>query len=241
MSKRNYDVLDAKRIPANRNAEALASFTRYCREHPQEIFWQALRNWSNYSETIAQRDEDAKLDAIYMEYRSRLAEKASWLSGRERDVLREILSGKSNAQAARSLGISQNAISCYRGTLYRKLGISHAGELFSMIETVRRLAGLEGKEDCRAILAKTPVLTSRQADVLREVLAGKTYKEIASKLGIAYGTVSFHRRRFCEKLGVTNIRGLLTVAQSAKLLTRPIGKLFAGLEYQRRFQKDGRG
>lgn len=28
-----------------RNSEVLASFVKYCEEHPQERFWQALRNW----------------------------------------------------------------------------------------------------------------------------------------------------------------------------------------------------
>ncbi len=27
------------------NSEQLNSFTRYCLSHPQERFWQALRNW----------------------------------------------------------------------------------------------------------------------------------------------------------------------------------------------------
>lgn len=31
-----------------RNSEKLASFVKYCEEHPEERFWQALRNWSGY-------------------------------------------------------------------------------------------------------------------------------------------------------------------------------------------------
>jgi hypothetical protein len=31
-----------------RNSKALEGFSRYCREHPHERFWQALRNWSGY-------------------------------------------------------------------------------------------------------------------------------------------------------------------------------------------------
>ena len=30
------------------NSEVLASFAEYCKEHPDERFWQALRNWSGY-------------------------------------------------------------------------------------------------------------------------------------------------------------------------------------------------
>lgn len=31
-----------------RNSDALASFTEYCQAHPNERFWQALRNWSGW-------------------------------------------------------------------------------------------------------------------------------------------------------------------------------------------------
>lgn len=30
------------------NKAQLESFTAYCNEHPDERFWQALRNWSEY-------------------------------------------------------------------------------------------------------------------------------------------------------------------------------------------------
>lgn len=33
----------------NRNSEVLADFVKYCEAHPDERFWQALRNWSNHS------------------------------------------------------------------------------------------------------------------------------------------------------------------------------------------------
>ena len=32
-----------------RNSEVLNSFVQYCQEHPDQRFWQALRNWSGYS------------------------------------------------------------------------------------------------------------------------------------------------------------------------------------------------
>jgi hypothetical protein len=32
----------------NKNGEKLLDFIRYCLEHPEERFWQALRNWSGY-------------------------------------------------------------------------------------------------------------------------------------------------------------------------------------------------
>jgi len=31
----------------SKNVAALISFNNYCEAHPEERFWQALRNWSN--------------------------------------------------------------------------------------------------------------------------------------------------------------------------------------------------
>ena len=31
-----------------RNSELLESFTEYCKAHPEERFWQALRNWCGW-------------------------------------------------------------------------------------------------------------------------------------------------------------------------------------------------
>ncbi len=39
----------------NRNSDKLVSFTKYCIEHPEERFWQALRNWSEYSFVIGRK------------------------------------------------------------------------------------------------------------------------------------------------------------------------------------------
>ena len=32
----------------NKNKDNLIKFTEYCLDHPEERFWQALRNWSQY-------------------------------------------------------------------------------------------------------------------------------------------------------------------------------------------------
>lgn len=40
-----------------RNSEVLASFVAYCEAHPQERFWQALRNWCGaYNWILASND-----------------------------------------------------------------------------------------------------------------------------------------------------------------------------------------
>lgn len=32
----------------NKNQKLLNSFVKYCKEHPEERFWQALSNWSKF-------------------------------------------------------------------------------------------------------------------------------------------------------------------------------------------------
>jgi hypothetical protein len=32
----------------NKNIKLLKDFTNYCIKHPEQRFWQALRNWSNF-------------------------------------------------------------------------------------------------------------------------------------------------------------------------------------------------
>lgn len=39
--------------PDNRNGKVLLDFIEHCRTHPEERFWQALRNWSGYRYVIA--------------------------------------------------------------------------------------------------------------------------------------------------------------------------------------------
>lgn len=48
-SKRpTLDDLRDENNPPTRNSVVLASFVAYCETHPDERFWQALRNWSGY-------------------------------------------------------------------------------------------------------------------------------------------------------------------------------------------------
>jgi hypothetical protein len=55
----------------NRNSEVLKSFIKYCKEHPDERFWQALRNWSGYGFILVSRFfepcRDGIIDTFYWE------------------------------------------------------------------------------------------------------------------------------------------------------------------------------
>lgn len=45
--KENSDAMEAR--VATRNSELLESFVKYCQEHPEQRFWQCLRNWCGWS------------------------------------------------------------------------------------------------------------------------------------------------------------------------------------------------
>ena len=47
-----------KAVKVTRNSEALASFTKYCEQHPHERFWQALRNWSRWAFILGAQTRD---------------------------------------------------------------------------------------------------------------------------------------------------------------------------------------
>jgi len=54
-------------------------------------------------------------------------------------------------------------------------------------------------------------LTSREQDIFNLLLNGISPKEIGHKLNISYHTVDFHRTKIYSKLGVKNIRELLSM------------------------------
>lgn len=49
----------------SKNAALLESFTKYCREHPEYRFWQALRNWSNATFIKYVDQEMNEIDTFY--------------------------------------------------------------------------------------------------------------------------------------------------------------------------------
>lgn len=52
------------------------------------------------------------------------------------------------------------------------------------------------------IPAEAELLTNRQRDVFRLIVAGLSNKEIARQLGLAEGTVKIHVAKLFDKLGV---------------------------------------
>jgi DNA-binding NarL/FixJ family response regulator len=62
-------------------------------------------------------------------------------------------------------------------------------------------------------------LTAREREVLAEVAAGRSNKEIAGRLGISVHTVNTHRVHVMQKLGVHDAIALVRLAVGAGLVT----------------------
>lgn len=66
-----------------------------------------------------------------------------------------------------------------------------------------------------SITRRLEALTSREAEVLAHVVAGKLNKQIANELGIVEKTIKVHRARVMEKMQVQSLAELVTLAIQA--------------------------
>jgi FixJ family two-component response regulator len=87
-------------------------------------------------------------------------------------------------------------------------------ELLNLVERMldharEAFAGHQQAASRDALLAK---LTSREAQVLERIVAGRLNKQIADDLGISIKTVEAHRANIMEKLEVTTVADLMKVA-----------------------------
>ena len=79
-----------------------------------------------------------------------------------------------------------------------------------MLDVARQsFAGYQQAASREALLAK---LTSREAQVLERIVAGRLNKQIADDLGISIKTVEAHRANIMEKLGTNTVADLLKIA-----------------------------
>ncbi len=66
--------------------------------------------------------------------RDRIAERLARLTGRERQVLAQVISGRLNKQIAADLGTVEKTIKFHRGNLMRKMGVRSVAELVKLTE-----------------------------------------------------------------------------------------------------------
>ena len=87
-------------------------------------------------------------------------------------------------------------------------------ELVNLVERMleqakEAFAGHQQSASRDALLAK---LTSREAQVLERIVAGRLNKQIADDLGISIKTVEAHRANIMEKLNANTVADLLKIA-----------------------------
>jgi DNA-binding NarL/FixJ family response regulator len=69
-------------------------------------------------------------------------------------------------------------------------------------------------------VAQVP-LSPREREVLTLIAQGSTTKEIATELGVSFGTVDTHRTNLMRKLKIRNVAGLVVYAFRAGLIDVP--------------------
>lgn len=94
-----------------------------------------------------------------------------------------------------------------------------ADALLAAIETALRVGARgSGAEDGEAARTRLKALTAREHDVLAHLVAGRSNKEAAARLGISPRTVEFHRAHIMDK---TQAKGLPELVR-LWLAARPI-------------------
>jgi two-component system, LuxR family, response regulator FixJ len=94
-----------------------------------------------------------------------------------------------------------------------------ADELLAAIETaLRHPPGSNSKEeDAESSRQRLRKLTSRERQVLEQLVTGRSNKEIAAQLGISPRTVEFHRAHVVEKLEAKGLPELVRIWLLAEL------------------------
>jgi FixJ family two-component response regulator len=69
----------------------------------------------------------------------------------------------------------------------------------------------------RQHLERFDALTAREREVLRELVKGRTYKQIAFDLGISVVTVKLHRGQVMRKLGANSVAELVKMSERLRL------------------------
>lgn len=73
----------------------------------------------------------------------------------------------------------------------------------------------KGQHAVDAILSRIKMLSPREHEVFRWVIAGRLNKQTAAEMGISEKTVKFHRARVMEKMGAHSVAELTILADRA--------------------------
>jgi FixJ family two-component response regulator len=91
------------------------------------------------------------------------------------------------------------------------------GQLIEKIRDILRLAGSQSiqKETRRPAGAPMAALTPRELEIMQQLIAGKSSKQIAADLCVAYRTICNHRAHLLAKTGANNTAALVRMAIAA--------------------------
>jgi Response regulator len=96
--------------------------------------------------------------------------------------------------------------------------------LFSALQRAAEIDSVSRQkhEEMKSIGDRMALLTRREREVLRYVIAGRLNKQIAASLGTVEKTIKVHRARMMAKLGVRCVADLVRLAEKAGVV--PIGE-----------------
>lgn len=113
---------------------------------------------------------------------------------------------------------------------YRRLAQAHSGSIYvfliaagflalglfigARVIGARRAEAFDGNPKAQAALGISP----RELEVLEEIAAGRSNKEIAQRLGVSPNTVKTHAARLFEKLGATRRTDAINKARELGIL-----------------------
>ncbi|WP_094604351.1 Transcriptional regulatory protein LnrK [Sporomusa silvacetica DSM 10669] len=118
------------------------------------------------------------------------------LKGLDRERFLELLSGMANGESPLSTGLAAKILA----------------------EFARREAEREARENA---VAKTTLLTPRNAEILRYVASGLTYKEVGSKLRLSHSAVKYHMGEITARLQLENKSQVIAFAGEMGLILAP--------------------
>ena len=99
--------------------------------------------------------------------------------------------------------------------------VDEADLLAAVSRAVERAAALQRERADRArIESALAVLTSREREVLNQVVAGRRSKEIAAELGTVEKTIKFHRGNLMRKLGARSVADLVRLVEQTAAAAR---------------------
>ena len=74
----------------------------------------------------------------------------------------------------------------------------------------------DDRASASAVVGSAELLTDRQYEVLALLAGGYPMKAVARRLGITYRTLTFHKYRTMQKLGITTNAGLIAYGLARK-------------------------